>query len=136
MCRVPSVGMCVSPVHCLSLCVAFGRYPGCVGVPGHSFSSYMYYISTWYGHYFLISLRSTLLSPYYNFTTTSNILTYCYLVKYPGGHHFIIYNHHYFTTKISRHYYVIYSMLVSVQYVMYVIYSMLVSVICCRNIPP
>ena len=31
----------------------------------------------------------------------SNILTYCYLVKYPGGHQFIIYNHHY---------YVIYSM--------------------------
>ena len=60
VCNVPSVGACVSPVHCLSPCVAFGRYPGC---PRSLFSSYMYYISTWYGHYVLISLRSTLLSP-------------------------------------------------------------------------
>ena len=54
----------------------------------------------------------------------SNILTYCYLVKYPGGHQFIIYNHHYFTTKFSLcHYYVIYSMFN-------------LSVIYCCNIPP
>ena len=47
-------------------------------------------------------------------TISPQCLTYCYLVKYPGGHQFIIYNHHY-----------------------YVIYSMLnLLVIYCCNIPP
>ena len=71
VCVTSHLWACVCPPSTvLSLCVAFGRYPGCVsrhycrcvGVPGHCFSSYMDYISTWYGHYFLISLRSTLLS--------------------------------------------------------------------------
>ena len=116
VCHVTSVGVCVSPVWAFVWLLVSTRgvfHVTIVGVcvsPVHCFSSYMVFIFTWGGNYFLISLRSTLLSPYYNFTITSNILTYCYLVKYLGGHQLLftiittsLQNFPFLTTMLPTH---------------------------------
>ena len=79
VCRVPSVGVCVSPVHCVSLSVALVGARGVfhvtiVGVwvsPVYCFFKYMVSISTWGGHLFYHISQVNLLSPYHSFIITT-----------------------------------------------------------------